>query len=258
MKPRRPSERTKTSWDHLAGWYDGWVGEEGSEHHRALAIPLALELLALERDEMVLDVGCGQGALAPAIRAEGGRYTGVDLSRRMVEQARRLHRTGEVFIQGDATRLSTVRTLGKESFEAAVFLLSIQNIDPLARALAGAAWALKEGGRLVIVMTHPCFTVPRQSGWGWDANRKLSYRRVDSYLKPLAVPLKPLRGKPPVLSFHRPLEEYIATLAREGFVVDALREVATSGATGVLAKAARNPQIPTFLGLRARLLTPDK
>jgi ubiquinone/menaquinone biosynthesis C-methylase UbiE len=252
-KPRRPRSSSRTSWDHLAGWYDGWVGSEGSEHHRALAMPAALDLLDLKRGESLLDIGCGQGAFASSVTALGASYTGVDVSGRMLERARKRWPKGPTFVEADATRLEDSVIIEPRSFDAVVFLLSIQNMDPLQLVIRGATRAINPSGRLVVVMTHPCFGVPRQSGWGWDANRKLNYRRVDSYLKPLAVPLKPLSGRAPVISFHRPLQEYFTAFAEHGLVVDALREVATSGSTRVLTRAARNPDIPTFLALRARL-----
>jgi hypothetical protein len=60
--------------------------------------------------------------------------------------------------------------------------------------LRSAAWLLRPRGRLAILMTHPCFRVPRQSGWRWDASRRLQYRRVDRYLTKLDVPIKAYGG----------------------------------------------------------------
>lgn len=85
---------------------------------------------------------------------------------------RALGSQGRLFV-GDARNLSQVPGLQAESFDAVVFLLSIQDMDPLPAVLRSAAWSLRAGGRLVILMTHPCFRVPRQSGWDWDAQRKL-------------------------------------------------------------------------------------
>lgn len=256
-KRRTPRSSPPTSWDPLANWYDGWVGKGGSDHHRKLAIPAVLDLLALQPGEAVLEVGAGQGVLAPFIAEAGGRYTGVELGEKMLEFARRHHGDLGRFLQGDACRLAGIPELHPEEFEAVVFLLSIQDIDPLPDALESAAWALKPGGRVVLLMTHPCFRIPRQSGWGWDETRKLQFRRVDRYLTPLPVPLKPYPGQRGVTrSFHRPLHAYVNGLAEWGLFVERMEEIPTYkvSTTGVRAKAENlaNAEIPLFLGLRAR------
>src|SRR5487761_759105 len=68
---RRPV--ATTSWDPLATWYHGWVGEAGSEHHRQLAVPAIMRLLDLGPGERLLDVGCGQGVLAPHVTSAGAK-----------------------------------------------------------------------------------------------------------------------------------------------------------------------------------------
>lgn len=89
VRNRSPGRRT--SWDAVADWYDGWMGQRGSEHHRLFAIPLALELLRLQPGESLLDVGSGQGVLAPHAAKAGADYTGVDASERLVHLACRRH-----------------------------------------------------------------------------------------------------------------------------------------------------------------------
>ncbi len=113
---------------------------------------------------------------------------------------------------------------------------------------------------MVILLTHPCFRVPRQSGWGWDSARKLQYRRIDRYMTPLPVPLKayPGRQKGVTISFHRPLQDYINGLCQCGLYIDAMREIPTfqEPSPGPRAGAIQrsNQEIPLFLGLRARKL----
>src|SRR5690606_5574990 len=127
--------------------------------------------------------------LAPHITQAGANYTGVDVSPRLLQTARKRQRDGR-FIEADAAYLAACPKLQAASFEALVFLLSIQDMNPLEAVLDSAYWALAPGGRLVILMTHPCFRIPRQSGWGRDEQRKLQYRRIDRYLTPLSVPMK--------------------------------------------------------------------
>lgn len=259
-RPARPRRgRRPSGWDPVASWYDGWVGKDGSEHHRKLAIPAVMKLLDPKKGEHIIDIGCGQGVLAPYIHKTGAKYTGVDVSDRLLQAAEKRHKGKGRFFLGDARHLDRIRGLEAGAYDGAVFLLSIQDMDPLEDALQSAAWALKDGGRVVIVMTHPAFRIPRQSGWGWDENRKLQFRRIDRYLTPLAVPMKSHIGRQSgkTISFHRPLSAYINGLAAVGLLVDALDELPTyKKASGPNAKAENlaNQEIPIFAALRARKL----
>ncbi len=259
-RPRRPNPTDRrprdTSWDPLAAWYDGWVGEGGSDHHQKLAIPATLDLLKPQPGEQIIDIGAGQGVLAQKIVNARALYTGIDASAKLIGMARRRHGKLGKFLVGDARSLSGMTEFEPASFDAAVFLLSLQDMDPLDEVLESAAWVLKPGGRIVMLMTHPAFRIPRQSGWGWDENRKLQYRRVDRYLTPLPVPLKPFPGEGGGVSrsFHRPLQDYVNGLARHGLLIDQMLEIPTyKRASGKNAKAETqsNEEIPLFLGLRA-------
>ncbi|HZS93367.1 MAG TPA: methyltransferase domain-containing protein [Chloroflexota bacterium] len=255
-RSRRPAART--SWDALAQWYDGWVGEGGSQHHQQVAVPAVLRLLELQPGERVLDIGAGQGVLAPFVLRAGAEYLGVEAGPRLAGMARRHHPTAQ-FVVGDARSLPAIREITAAAFDAVVFLLSLQDMDPLAPVLEGAAWALKSRGRVVVLLTHPAYRVPRQSGWGWDEGRKLVYRRVDRYLTPLPVPMKPFPGRDVrgfTRSFHRPIEEYVNGLGANGLLVDRVAELPgiklpSVGPSKKADELARR-EIPLFLAIRAR------
>ena len=244
--------RSSRSWDAVASWYAGWAGPDGSRHHRKLAIPLALELLALRPGEHLIDLGCGHGVMAGPAEKAGARFTGIDLSPRLITEARRRH-TAAGFHVGDVTRLEAVPALRPGTLDAALFLLSIQDIDPLERAIAGASRLLKPGGRLVLVMLHPCFRVPRQSGWGWDEGRRLRYRRLDSYLSRLAVPMQPYPGGTGTTrAYHRPLEAYVSALSASGLAVTAMREMpGLEEPAGTRAERRATAEFPLLLGIVA-------
>lgn len=244
------------SWERVAPWYDGWVGTRGSRYHQALAIPTVLDLLDPQRGEEILDVGAGQGVLSPHIAARGAYYTGVDTSPRLIGLARRRHEAAGRFLVGDARRLRMTPGLRMHGYDAAVFLLSIQDMDPLEPIFTSVDWALRPRSRVVILMTHPSFRQPRHAGWGFDEGRKLVYRRVDAYLTPMAVPMKAVGDAVPTRSFHRPLSSYVNGLAAVGFAVDALVEL--PDLSGERRPRGRRPEtradaeIPLFLALRAR------
>jgi SAM-dependent methyltransferase len=173
----------------------------------------------------------------------------------LLKIARSRHGQDGVFVQADAGKLLTTTELRNRQFDAVVFLLSIQDMQPLDDVVRSASQVLRKSGRLVILMLHPCFRVPRQSGWGWDEGRKLTYRRVDRYLTSLPVPMKTYPGQRGVtLSFHRPLALYINTLAKNGLLIEQIREIAADkiDQPSVKADHRARAEIPLFLGLRAR------
>ncbi len=274
----RKNERSR-SWDSVAGWYAGWVGAHGSAHHQKVIHPLTLELLQPGPDDLVLDLGCGTGSLCRPLLNAGAEYLGVDLSPRMISWARQNQPPAARFEVADATRLKAshlAQELG--SFTAVTFVLSIQDIEPLKEALRSAASALAPGGRMVMALTHPCFRISRQSGWSWDAGRKLASRRVDRYLTPLRVPLTPGdgSGRPGhgghTFSYHRPLSLYLNTLRQEGFELEEVLEAPAPESRGGGSSGGRrkgrnrsgragkggtrgpeNAEIPLVLALRACL-----
>lgn len=246
-----------SSWDPVANWYKQWVGKDGSLYHRRLAIPTVNELLNPKPGETILEIGCGTGVLANHLDQEI-HYMGVDASPRLLAVGRKNPRPNTTFIQGDACALHKVESVKPQIADGIVFLLSIQDMEPVTDVLAGASWAIKDGGRLVILMMHPCFRVPRQSGWGWDEDRALQYRRIDSYLSPMSVPVRPIaKGKPgSIKSFHLPLHAYINGLIACGFTIQRVVEVPAHPGivrTGPKARAENraNREIPVFLGLLA-------
>lgn len=254
MKQRQSKRQPHTSWDPVANWYDGWMGKNGGQYHRHLAIPLLMRMVKPRPGETILDIGAGQGVLAPYAQEHGMIYTGVDAAPKLIRQARR-HHPRATFCLGDARALPRVKELAAEMFDTAVFLLSIQDMDPLDKVLASAAWALRPFGRLVILMTHPCFRIPRQSGWGWDQGRKLRFRRIDGYLSRLQVPMKQYGRGQTTRSYHRPLQAYINGLSACGLMVDRIQEIPAGDAikNELKNKADKKAdfEIPLFLGIRA-------
>lgn len=253
---KRPS-----GWDAVATWYNGWMGEGGSHHHQKVAVPALLEMLQPQPHEHILDIGAGQGVLAPHIAKAGAKYTGVDVSPKLLEYARKHHGKHGRFIQADSANLQSNAFLEAGSFDAVIFLLSIQDMNPLEDVVQSAVWALKPHGRAILFMTHPAFRIPRQSGWGYDEGRKLQYRRVDRYITPLPVPMKSYVGQDSgvTISFHRPVSAYVNVLAEQGLLIDRMEEIPIGEHSlkpnRTRAEKLADAEIPLFLGLRARRIS---
>lgn len=133
-------------WDFAALTYYRVLDRFAGSLHR-----LVIEKLGLEPGDAVLDIGCGTGALIPAlVEAVGpqGRVVAMDFSPRMVALARkRAARWPNVEVR-EADACDTDH--GSGQFDAAVALGAFSAMPDVAAAISNACDALKPGGRLFV------------------------------------------------------------------------------------------------------------
>ena len=254
-KPIAPKHPRPTDWGKVAEWYDGLVGNEGSEYHREVIFPGMLRMLRLQPGEKVLDVACGQGAFCRLLAEKGASVSGMDAAEPLVKIARERGPATISYGVGDARKLDF---LTESHFDAAACILALQNIDHLLPVFAGIARALKPAGRFVMALMHPSFRGPKATSWGWDETTGVQYRRVDRYLLPRKEPIFTHPGKKTgeyTWEFHRPLQNYVRALRGAGLYVDSLEEWPShknsdSGPRAPAENQARR-EIPMFMAIRA-------
>lgn len=256
--PHKPSAADH-GWDPVAAWYDKLVGESGSDYHRHVILPAALRMLACKPGESIIDLCCGQGVLAKPLLETGiSRFTGVDASPRLIDAANSRH-GGDPrvsFITADVCQPGKWADAGHD---AAACVMAVHDVPDVAALFANMARALKTGGRAVIVLMHPCFRIPKHTHWGWDADQKIQYRRIDRYGSPLeiAVTTHPGKGSGEQTCFHhRPLADLQTAIGKGGLAVTACEELYShrrSQAHGPFSKAEHRAaeEIPLFLALKA-------
>lgn len=258
-KQHQQTNRPSTSWEPVGQWYHQSVGEEGHYYHQRIVLPGVLRLLNLKEAEgelSLLDLACGNGVLARHLPSNMS-YTGVDLSPSLIKNAERESKRTSLrsYHVGDATMSLP---LPQAHYSHVTILLAIQNMREPKRAFANAAKHLRQGGRLVVAMNHPCFRIPRQSSWMIDETKKIQYRRIDRYLSPMEIPIHahPSHGEnsSATISFHHPLCDYFLWLHEAGFSVEMLEEWHSDkqsyGKNAKMENRSRS-EIPLFLALSA-------
>jgi SAM-dependent methyltransferase len=145
-----PNASQIETWDGPGGQH--WVAE--AERYDRMTRSFGeriIEATAPEPGERVLDVGCGNGAVALAVSAlvaPGGSVMGLDISGPMLAYARRRAEQAQIasvsFRQGDAQ----VYPLPQASFDAAVSRFGVMFFDDPVTAFANIGRALRPGGRI--------------------------------------------------------------------------------------------------------------
>jgi SAM-dependent methyltransferase len=253
---RTPQDR---GWDPVAAWYDKLVGESGSDYHRHVILPAALRMLAARDGESVIDLCCGQGVLAgPLLETGISRFVGIDASPRLIAAAKTRHGKDPrvSFLTADVCKEGK---WSDASHDAAACLMAVHDVPDVASMFVNMAAALKPGGRALMVMMHPCFRIPKQTHWGWDADQKIQYRRIDRYGTPLEISVTTHPGKgtgEQTVFHHRPLSVLLTSLGAAGLAVTACEELYShrrSQGSGPFSKAEHRAaeEIPLFIALKA-------
>ena len=224
----KTTEEDRDGWEGLADWYDRKQGETGDLWHRTLIDPGLLRVVGECRGKDILDLGCGNGYLSRRLAVKGARMTAVDGSSRMIKNAKARDRgSGVRYLRSDAGRL---KGIPDAKFDLVFANMSLMDIEDAEGAIREAARVLKEGGRFVASISHPCFDIMSNSSWVAEkapSEPVRVFRKVTGYRKQFSQDVKWNVGdgrKKSTRGFHRPLSWYARTLSGNGLAITRLEE----------------------------------
>src|SRR3989338_1356385 len=250
--PRKPKN---TSWGKVADWYDDYLENTKDTYQEQVIAPNILRVVSPKKGDRVLDVACGQGFFTRKFGDEGAEVVGAEISKELIDQAKA--RSPKIpFYVAPADKLSFAKD---NSFDAAIIVLAIQNIQNIQDVFAEIRRVLAPDGRLVLVINHPAFRIPKRSSWGWDEKEKIQFRRVDGYLSGSTVPIVMHPGEKrseSTISYHRSLQDFFKALNKNGFVISKLEEWISHKKSGKgprqAAEDVARKEIPLFLMIEAK------
>ncbi|MBM3196488.1 MAG: methyltransferase domain-containing protein [Chlamydiae bacterium] len=243
--------KKSAGWEEGAKWYDQLVGDAGHYYHQEVIIPF-LKTWFQKPAQKIVDLGCGQAFFASQI-PENWIYTGYDASKSLVQAAK-----GRGIANCFVEDLTTPMKKRDDLHDIALFLLSLQDMkDPLA-ALKNAHTLLEPGKELWVVLNHPCYRIPRQSGWGIDESKKTQYRKIESYMSENLIPIEIHPSKQEtkkVFHHHFSLSLLSRWLQEAGFSILLIEELVSNktstGPKSGMENRARK-EFPLFLCLKCR------
>ncbi len=181
------------------------------------------------RDKNVLDLACGNGYIARMLARKKARVAAIDSSLGMIRNAKAhdpKNKMNITYVQCDASNLK----FDDASFDLVYANMSLMDIKNCDEAITEVSRVLREGGRLVASIPHPCFDNGSNSAWvaeKYRLERIKVYRRVRAYRKPFSekVPWSVSNSERKYTwVFHRPLNWYTKVLSSNGFVITSLEE----------------------------------
>jgi SAM-dependent methyltransferase len=190
-----------------------WRECGGAEDDPFGILPPMLDLLGDLSSQRVLDAGCGEGYLARVLAACGARVTGIDISPRLVEQAREKSPDGAIAYR--VADLSHPQPELAGSFDVVASYLVLNDVPDylgFARTIGGV---LSPGGRAVLAFNNPYYGfLSRHVNDYFDSGRVSPYRGLWS------AGIK-------VYYYHRTMEEYLDAFLSSGLRLTKLADLAS-------------------------------
>lgn len=200
----------------------------------------------------VLDLGCGFGWHCQ-YAAEHGAYsvTGIDLSRKMTEEARAKNRYPQV-----TYFCTAIEDFGfpENAFDIVLSSLAFHYLESFGSLCRKINRSLSSGGIFVFSVEHPIFTAYGNQDWICDEHGEKLYWPVDRYFSEGPRQAEFLGEK--VVKYHKTLATYTEGLLQNGFEITGCCEPRPDAAMlGSIPGMRDELRRPMMLILSARKIT---
>jgi len=159
----------------------------------------------------VLDAGCGEGFVARVLQSKGAIVTGIDVSPKLVEKAKRKSEGSIDYFVAD---LSKPLPQFKEHFDLVASYFVLNDVPDYEGFISTLGSVTKPGGRAILLLNNPYSAVLR--------------KKADSYFDSGTSRVYSgggLGGSVEVYHYHRTMGEYIKAFSERGFLLRTLLEL---------------------------------
>lgn len=213
----------RQGWDvHAQEWIDWVRSPDCQDSYWRFHRDSFLELIPpLKSDQLLIDIGCGEGRVARDLQLRDQRVFGVDLSFTMCKATAAHSSDPSPVLQADAAALP----LADSSVDGAIAFMSLQDIDNMTGAVNEISRVLKDGASMTMAIVHPMYSSGKFSQPQNDGKNSFVMKRT--YFQTEILVSTDHHGDLSVTLFreHRPLQSYINALTRADFHVEQLLEL---------------------------------
>jgi 2-polyprenyl-3-methyl-5-hydroxy-6-metoxy-1,4-benzoquinol methylase len=216
------AEKLPSRWDANASFWMQIIRQHRDKYRNELTDPAMLQAIGQPDGLAVLDAGCGEGYLSRILARNGATVTGVDSSAKLIEAARTQNDSDALTVSFDVASVDEMPYTDNR-FDLVVCNHVLNDLHDASKAINEFARVLRNGGRLIILMLHPCFynkhAEREQATNGLIAASYFDTRSIEQ-----AFEVDGLTSPVANTAWFQPLEFYTEALRKSGFVITSLTE----------------------------------
>lgn len=222
------SEVVQHQWDQNARV---WASSLKAGHdliNDNFGIPVFLNSLGAIDGLEVLDAGCGEGRSSRRLAVNGARVTGVDISEGMIAQALSQEAECPLGISYQVASCADLSRFQSRHFDLVSSFMAFMDMPDLDETLGEFHRIIRTGGRLAIMVRHPChftqgFSILKNSLGEPSGLTVSGYFGPQPYSERWRFPAQ-TEGAFEVTRFPYTLSDYVNGLLVNGFELASLSE----------------------------------
>jgi ubiquinone/menaquinone biosynthesis C-methylase UbiE len=197
-------DRLAEEWDaSVEAWVD--FVRQGKDYYRdELNNPAFFRLVGNVAGRLVLDLACGEGYNTRMLARKGAKVTGIDFSEKMIQLARLEEAKENLNIQYHVSDAANLEEISSNHFDIVTCFMALQDIENYEKTTSEVRKVLKDKGRFIFSIPHPCFEIISEEGNRISATTR--YFGTVEY--PIQWKMERLLKPFQTTSFHRTLTDY--------------------------------------------------
>lgn len=226
-------------YDTFAKTYDDIIRNRSPINE--LSFQFILKHIEEIKGQKICDLGCGQGELSYRLLKNGGHVTGIDISQELLEIAQHYPNADAIdWVEDDAQEL---REILENDYDLVVSSLMLMDLPDFQKAFQSAYRILKTRGKMIWVITHPCFQSPNSE------TIENGIRVIKSYSEQWwkSNGVGTIRGT--LGAYHRPLENYINSFISSGFRLLSIKELTVAKEVPLEGRQRSHYELPPLIGV---------
>jgi 2-polyprenyl-3-methyl-5-hydroxy-6-metoxy-1,4-benzoquinol methylase len=209
-------------WNANASFWIQIIRENRDKYRTELTDPAMLAAIGSPSNLSVLDAGCGEGYLSRRLAADGAKVTGIDSSASLIEAAQERNLKDTPPVKFDVGSVEAL-PYADATFDLVACNHVMNDLRDPSGPIREFGRVLRGGGRLVILMLHPCF-YNKHAERAEMTNGLVASSYFDTRSIEQTFEVDGLTSPVANTSWFRPLEYYAEQLRQAGFFMNSLTE----------------------------------